>query len=65
MARWAREKDPGLDAYYLAQSLRTVQELPDRAESLPVEMLVPLDVADMKRVLLEIALGLVDRGLAP
>lgn len=60
---WASEKDPGLDAYFLAQSLQTVEALPDDVNRLPVELLVELDTADMKRTLTRLARDLLERGL--
>jgi hypothetical protein len=63
LERWAREKDPGLDAHALAIALRTVEELPDRVEALPVDLLMSLDVSEMKHSLCAEALRLLDQGL--
>ncbi len=44
----ASRKDPGFDLYWLAVALNKVTEFPDELERWPVEMLLPLNVAELK-----------------
>jgi len=43
-----KEKDPGLDEYYLAIAFEKANDFPDSAEKMPVNMLKPLDMKELK-----------------
>lgn len=43
-----REKDPGLDEYYLAIAFEKANDFPDSIEKIPVSMLKDIDVKEMK-----------------
>ena len=59
----AKEKDPGLDEYYLAIAFERAVGLPDRAEDMPLTLLHDLDMADLKAFFREEAVNLLGRGL--
>lgn len=58
----AKQKDPGLDEYYLAIAFHQAKELPDGISKLPVEMVKPLDVKEMKEYFIKQALSLMDKA---
>lgn len=58
----SKQKDPGLDEYYLAVAFHQIKELPDEIENLPVEMVKPLDVKEMKDYFIKQALSLIDKA---
>jgi hypothetical protein len=43
------EKDPGFDLYWFAAALEKSADFPDNIERLPIEMLIDIDVKDMKQ----------------
>jgi hypothetical protein len=47
----ARKKDPGFDLYWFAAACAKVQEYPDDLHRWPVEMVLPLDVLVLKKLL--------------
>ncbi len=57
----AKQKDLGLDTYYLAIAFERVKEFPQDLGKLPVVLLKPLDIADMKEFFVKEALDLLER----
>lgn len=43
-----KEKDPGLDEYYLAIAFEKANDFPDNIEKIPVNMLKHIDIEEMK-----------------
>lgn len=60
----AKEKDPGVDEYYLAIAFERVTELPDRSEDLPLSLLRDVDMPTLKAYFREEAVNLLNRNLA-
>lgn len=58
----SRQKDPGLDEYYLAVAFHQAEELPDEISRFPVQMVKSLDVKEMKKYFIDQALVLVDKA---
>ena len=44
----AKQKDPGLDEYYLAIAFEQSEKLPDDPSQLKVNLLAPIDTKDVK-----------------
>lgn len=59
----AKMKDPGLDEYFLSIAFEQVKKIPDELEKLPVMMLKPLNIIELKKFFVESAMQLVDKGL--
>lgn len=57
----AGQKDPGFDLYWLAAALHKTTEFPDQVERWPVEMIVPLDVAQLKSTFNDLSVRLMDK----
>lgn len=51
----APAKDPGFDLYWFARALEKVGGFPDQVERWPVEMVLPLDVRELKATFRELA----------
>lgn len=49
LCQQAAHKDPGFDLYWLAAALLKVNEFPDDIRRWPVEMILDVDVADLKK----------------
>lgn len=58
----SKQKDPGLDEYYLAIAFHQAEELPDEISRLPLKMVKPLDVKEMKEYFIKQALYLLDKA---
>ena len=58
----ASEKDPGMDAYYLAMAFEQARALPDNSVDLKLTLLKPLDMTDLKRLFVEKAIQLLDEA---
>ncbi len=58
----SKQKDPGLDEYYLAIAFHQAKELPDDISKLPVQMVKPLDVKEMKEYFIKQAVALIDKA---
>jgi len=58
----SKQKDPGLDEYYLAIAFHRAKELPDDISKLPVKMVKPLDIKEMKEYFVNQALLLMDKA---
>lgn len=51
----AKQKDPGFDLYWFCSALTEVEEFPDEISRWPVDMLVEVDVKDLKAKFLYLA----------
>ena len=60
--RKAKEKDPGLEEYFLALSFQKIEKFPDDIKDIPVKMLKPVDFKKVKNFFLENAVKLLDKG---
>lgn len=58
----SKQKDSGFDEYYLAIAFHQAKELPDDISKLPVEMIKPLDVKEMKGYFIKQAIALIDKA---
>lgn len=58
----SKQKDPGLDEYYLAIAFHQVEQLPEDISKLPVQMIKPLDIKEMKEYFVKQALVLIDKA---
>ena len=56
----ARQKEAGFDLYWFAVSLNRVAGFPDEIERWPVKMLVMCNVAELKRIFLDLAMRIMD-----
>ncbi len=50
----AQRKDPGFDRYWFSMACAKVQEFPDELDRWPVEMLIPLDIGQLKATFLRL-----------
>ena len=60
--RKAKEKDPGLEEYFLALSFQKIEKFPDDIKDIPVKMLKPVNFKEIKNFFLENAVKLLDKG---
>jgi hypothetical protein len=60
LAELAAKKDPGFDLYWLAVALRKVKDFPDEITRWPVEMLVEVNVRELKAQFSRIALEVLE-----
>ena len=44
----AKEKDPGFDLYWFCMALKEIEDYPDEIPQWPVEMLVEVNISDLK-----------------
>lgn len=58
----SKEKDPGLDEYYLAIAFEKADEFPDSVKRMPVNMLKPLDMRELKSFFSEYAVQLLKKA---
>jgi len=58
----SKEKDPGLEEYYLAVAFHQAEEFPDDISKLPVQMVKPLEPKEMKEYFVKQALLLLDKA---
>jgi hypothetical protein len=58
---FASLKDPGFDLYWLAAALSKVNEFPDDIRRWPVEMILDVDVTDLKRFFSELSTKVMDK----
>jgi hypothetical protein len=61
LCQQAAQKDPGFDLYWLAAALSKVNEFPDDIRRWPVEMILDVDVLDMKRLFSELSKKILDK----
>lgn len=57
----ASKKDPGFDLYWLAIALQKVKDFPDDIKRWPVEMLVDVDIKDLKEKFSTLAKEIMDK----
>ncbi|MFH1563335.1 MAG: nucleotidyl transferase AbiEii/AbiGii toxin family protein [Nitrospirota bacterium] len=55
LIKMAKEKDPGFDLYWFCMALKEVDEFPDDIAKWPVDMLVEIDVVELKNKFLGLA----------
>jgi hypothetical protein len=60
LAELAAKKDPGFDLYWLAVALRKVKDFPDEITRWPVEMLVEVNIRELKAQFSRIALEVLE-----
>jgi hypothetical protein len=61
LAERAARKDPGFDLYWLAVGFEKATALPDDIMRYPLEMILPLDAAEMKKLYTDLALDAMKR----
>jgi len=61
LAELARQKDPGFDLYWLAVASEKVKKFPDEMTQWPVDMLVEVDVRELKNKFADLAREIMDR----
>ncbi len=61
----ARQKDPGLDDYYLALAFQQVERLPDDPGDLKLNLLREVDLSDLKAFFKQQAVEILGRRLDP
>jgi len=57
-----KEKDPGLDTYYLAIAFEKIKEIPDELSNLPLIMFKEFDVKEMKNFFIQEAVKLLEKS---
>lgn len=57
----ASKKDKGFDLYWLAVALEKVEDFPEDINKLPVEMIVELDVVELKRSFNKLAIEIIKK----
>ncbi len=57
----ASQKDPGFDLYWLAVALNKTKNFPDEIDKWPVDMLVEVDVKELKEMFLNLSRKILDK----
>ncbi|MBE0478414.1 hypothetical protein IBX65_04755 [Candidatus Aerophobetes bacterium] len=57
----AKQKDPGFDLYWLCAALREVSDFPDEIGKWPVDMLVEVNVKELKNKFLHLTYQIMDK----
>ena len=57
----AKEKDPGFDLYWFCMALREIEAYPDEIPQWPVDMLVEVNVSELKNKFADLAREIMDR----
>ncbi len=57
----ASQKDPGFDLYWLAVALDKTKNFPDEINKWPVDMLVEIDVKELKKMFLKLSREIMDK----
>ena len=57
----AKQKDPGFDLYWFCAALKEVDEFPDAIAQWPVDMLIEVDVIELKNKFLDLAKQIMDK----
>jgi len=57
----AKEKDPGFDLYWFCMALREIEAYPDEIAQWPVDMLVEVNVSELKNKFADLAREIMDR----
>ncbi len=60
LMKWAKEKDPGFDKYYLSIAFEKVQDFPDDINRWPVEMLLEINPKETKHLFHKLALNIME-----
>lgn len=61
LTKFASQKDPGFDLYWLSVALNKTKSFPEDINKWPVDMLVEVDVKDLKNKFLNLASQIMDR----
>ncbi len=61
LAELASQKDPGFDLYWLAVALDKSKNFPDEINKWPVDMLVEIDVQELKKMFLKLSREIMDK----
>ncbi len=57
----AKQKDPGFDLYWFCVALREVKDFPDEINKWPVDMLVEVEIKELKEMFLNLSLKILDK----
>ena len=57
----AKEKDPGFDLYWFCMALREIEAYPDEITPWPVDMLVEVNVSELKNKFANLAREIMGR----
>lgn len=57
----AKQKDPGFDLYWFSMALKEVDAFPDESEQWPVDMLVEVNIGELKSRFLSLAREIMDK----
>ena len=60
LMKWAKQKDPGFDKYYLAVAFERVQDFPDDINRWAVEILLEIDAKEIKHLFHKIAMDIME-----
>ena len=61
LIKLASQKDSGFDIYWLALAFQKVKEFPDEIDSWPVEMLLEIDIRELKNKFSQLALEIMKK----
>jgi len=61
LSELAKKKDPGFDLYWMAAALEKVKSFPDEINRWPVEMLTEIDISNLKKKFLFLAVEIMER----
>jgi len=61
LSKLAKKKDPGFDLYWMAAALEKVKSFPDEINRWPVEMLTEIDISNLKKKFLFLAVEIMER----
>jgi len=61
LCQQAAQKDPGFDLYWLAAALAKVSEFPDDIRRWPVEMILDIDVTNLKKLFSVLSTNVMDK----
>jgi len=61
LIRMAKQKDPGFDLYWFSVALKEVDEFPDEIDQWPVDMLVELNVKELKERFRNLSRNIMDK----
>jgi hypothetical protein len=57
----AKQKDPGFDLYWLANALHKVKEYSDNINNLPVEMIIEINIKELKKLFLNLSIEIMNK----
>ena len=61
LAKFASQKDPGFDLYWMAVALEKVKDFPDEIKRWPVEMILEVKIGDLKDKFLSLAKEIMEK----